>query len=117
MSEFKPILAIVIPCFNEELCVNSTAQKLLEILRILSDKNKISEKSYLYFVDDGSTDKTWQIIEELHNANPLLSSDIYCYCRPPRKIGQAKIDFSKKLLTNPKNLFILRTVFHKEQRR
>ena len=72
MSEFKPILAIVIPCFNEELCVNSTSQKLLEILRILSDKNKISEKSYLYFVDDGSTDKTWQIIEELHSTNPLV---------------------------------------------
>lgn len=72
MSEFKPILAIVIPCFNEELCVNSTAEKLLEILRILSDKNKISEKSYLYFVDDGSTDKTWQIIEELHSTNPLV---------------------------------------------
>ena len=72
MSEFKPILAIVIPCFNEELCLNTTIDRLLEILHDLSAKNKISEKSYLYLVDDGSTDKTWEIISGYHEQNPAV---------------------------------------------
>lgn len=69
MSEFKPILAIVIPCFNEELCLNSTISKLLEVLHVLAEKDKISDKSYLYLVDDGSTDNTWNIISEFHKSN------------------------------------------------
>ena len=72
MSESKPILAIVIPCFNEELCLNTTIQKLLEVLNVLSDKAKISEKSYLYLVDDGSSDNTWNIISDFHQKNPLV---------------------------------------------
>ena len=72
MSESKPILAIVIPCFNEELCLNTTIQKLLEVLHVLSDKGKISEKSYLYLVDDGSSDNTWNIISDFHQKNPLV---------------------------------------------
>ena len=72
MSESKPILAIVIPCFNEELCLNTTIQKLLEVLHVLSDKGKKSEKSYLYLVDDGSSDNTWNIISDFHQKNPLV---------------------------------------------
>lgn len=69
MNEFKPILAIVIPCFNEELCINSTAKRLLEVLDVLAEKNKISPNSYLYLVDDGSSDSTWNIITQLHETN------------------------------------------------
>ena len=69
MNEFKPVLALVIPCYNEELCIAATAGRLLEVLQSLIDKNKISEKSYLYFVDDGSFDNTWSLITELHKAN------------------------------------------------
>lgn len=61
-----PVLAIVVPCFNEELCLDSTCNKLVELLNILISKNKISDKSYIYFVDDGSVDNTWNIISELH---------------------------------------------------
>lgn len=64
-------LAIIIPCFNEELCVKSTANRLLEVLDELVCKNKITPESYLYFVDDGSSDRTWEIIEALHAENPL----------------------------------------------
>lgn len=67
-----PKLAIVVPCYNEELCVESTCKRLLEVLKYLIDKQKITSESYLYFVDDGSSDTTWQIIERLHTENNLV---------------------------------------------
>lgn len=72
MKESKPILAIVVPCYNEELCINTTANRLYDVITALANKNKISEQSYIYFVDDGSTDKTWDIISELHDKNPNI---------------------------------------------
>ncbi len=67
MSENKTKLAIIIPCFNEELVVKSTVETLLRVLDDIAGKGKISEESYIYLVDDGSKDKTWDIIEDLHN--------------------------------------------------
>lgn len=67
-----PKLAVIIPCFNEELCVESTCRRLLEVLEMLRDKGKISSDSYLYFIDDGSSDDTWKIIERLHSENPTV---------------------------------------------
>ena len=43
----KPTLAIIVPCFNEELCVKSTIEKLLILLNSLVDKNKIKNDRYL----------------------------------------------------------------------
>lgn len=60
----KTTLAIIVPCYNEELCIRSTIERLLEVMQMLNNKGKISEASYIYFVDDGSTDSTWQIITE-----------------------------------------------------
>lgn len=68
----KPLLAIVVPCFNEEQCVEETSEKLFEVLNDLIAKNKIKQDSYLYFVDDGSKDTTWEIIERLHKQNRLV---------------------------------------------
>jgi glycosyltransferase involved in cell wall biosynthesis len=65
----KPILAIVIPCFNEELCIKKTVEQLFVVIKDLINKGKIKEESYLYLVDDGSKDRTWSIIEEIHNSN------------------------------------------------
>lgn len=67
MSENKSKLAIIIPCFNEELVIKSTVEKLLAVMDDIIAKNKISEESYIYLVDDGSKDSTWKIIEALHN--------------------------------------------------
>ena len=67
MSEEKSRLAIIIPCFNEELVVKSTVETLLGVLDHIIQKGKISENSYIYLVDDGSKDSTWSIIEELHS--------------------------------------------------
>lgn len=68
----KPRLAIIVPCFNEELCVKSTVEQLLNVLNKLVSDEKIKPDSYIYLVDDGSVDKTWEIIEEFHNKNKLI---------------------------------------------
>ncbi len=67
MFEKKTTLAIIIPCFNEELVVKSTVETLLSVMDRLVINGKISKDSYIYLVDDGSKDKTWCIIEELHS--------------------------------------------------
>lgn len=68
----KPTLAIIIPCLNEELLIESTTKSLLEVLNSLIEKGKILQDSYIYFIDDGSKDNTWSIIEKLHQENPLV---------------------------------------------
>jgi glycosyltransferase involved in cell wall biosynthesis len=65
-----PKLVIAIPCYNEELCIEPTCNRLLEVMDMLVEKNKISSESYIYLVDDGSTDTTWAIIENLHHKYP-----------------------------------------------
>ena len=66
MSENNTKLAIIIPCFNEELVIESTVETLIKVLESLAEKNKISDESFIYLVDDGSKDKTWEITEKLH---------------------------------------------------
>ena len=72
MKEIKPTLAIVVPCYNEELCVCDTAEKLLKLLNYLVSNAKISENSYIYFVDDGSTDSTWNLIADMHSKTSAI---------------------------------------------
>ncbi len=61
------ILAIVVPCFNEEEMLPISSKELREKLAELVAKGKISEESFILFVDDGSKDKTWELIEKEHN--------------------------------------------------
>lgn len=61
----KPILYIVIPCFNEQEVLPKTAPLFLEQLKKLERRGKISYKSRILFVDDGSRDNTWDIISKL----------------------------------------------------
>ncbi|HYO99152.1 MAG TPA: glycosyltransferase family 2 protein, partial [Pyrinomonadaceae bacterium] len=61
-----PVLAIVVPCLNEELVISATARRLVEVLRHLSAAGKIDAESFVYLVDDGSADATWAVVEELH---------------------------------------------------
>ena len=60
-----PRLFIVIPCYNEQEVLPITAPMFLEKLRTLAEKGKISGQSRVLFVNDGSKDKTWQIICDL----------------------------------------------------
>ncbi len=64
MSKTK--LALIIPCYNEELVIGTTVRTLLNVLNGIIEKDKISKDSYIYLINDGSKDNTWQIIESLH---------------------------------------------------
>ena len=61
----KAKLAIIIPCYNEELVIDSTVRTLLGVMDKIIQKGKIEEDSYIYLIDDGSKDKTWNVIESL----------------------------------------------------
>ena len=61
----KTKLALIIPCYNEELAIKNTVEVLIKVLDGIIEKNKISKDSYIYLIDDGSKDKTWDVIEEL----------------------------------------------------
>ena len=65
MSEPRPILWIVIPCYNEEQVLPITAPQFLAKIQELVRQNKISPNSRILFVNDGSRDKTWEIIADL----------------------------------------------------
>lgn len=58
-------LSIVVPCYNEEEVLEESSKQLLSLLKKLVDSKEVDESSYIYFVDDGSKDKTWEIISSL----------------------------------------------------
>lgn len=66
-------LAIVVPCYNEEEMLKISSEALRAKLASLVSKQLISDDSFVLFVDDGSKDKTWQLIEEEHS----LYKEIY----------------------------------------
>lgn len=66
-------LYIVIPCYNEELVINETVSRLtVKIEKLIKDK-KINNKSRIMLVNDGSKDKTWDIINELYSTNKYIT--------------------------------------------
>lgn len=69
----KNILYIVIPCYNEEAVIRETAKQVAVKMQQLYEKELISEKSKVLFVDDGSKDMTWPMIEALHAENPMYA--------------------------------------------
>lgn len=66
-------LYLVIPCYNEEEVLRTTGKKLLEKITAMMKDELISKDSKVLFVNDGSKDRTWRIIEELHNQNDIFS--------------------------------------------
>ena len=69
----KKIIWLVIPCYNEHEVLPETSRQLEEIMRGLIKKDKISDKSKIAFVNDGSKDNTWNIITDLHEKNPMFT--------------------------------------------
>ncbi len=65
-------LAIVVPCYNEEPMLKLSSEALRKVLTDLIGKKKISEDSFILFVNDGSKDKTWALIEEEHELYPSM---------------------------------------------
>lgn len=63
------ILYLVIPCYNEEEVLPETSKRLAEKFAALTNEGKIGRESRIVFVDDGSKDRTWELIEGLHAQN------------------------------------------------
>ena len=70
------ILYMVVPCYNEEEVLHETAKRLKEKYTFLISRGLIDQQSRIVFVNDGSRDKTWQIIRELHETEPNFFSGI-----------------------------------------
>ena len=66
-------LYLVIPCYNEEEVLHETSKRLLDKMNTMIERELIHKDSKILFVNDGSKDKTWSIIEELHNQNDMFS--------------------------------------------
>jgi len=69
MTELK----IVVPCYNEEEVLPGTSKKLQLILDGLIKRKKVSNKSSIVFIDDGSSDRTWEIIESLSSSSSQIN--------------------------------------------
>lgn len=65
-------LYIVVPCYNEEEVLHETTKRLTDKMDRMIEGGLISQNSRIMYVDDGSKDKTWQIIEELHEREPRV---------------------------------------------
>ena len=66
------VLYIVVPCYNEEAVLPETQKELGNKLETMITAGAVSEKSRIIFVDDGSKDKTWELIEKYHSENPRI---------------------------------------------
>ena len=67
------VLYLVVPCFNEQEIIESSAGKLENKIRELIQKDYIDRKSKVVLVNDGSSDNTGKLIHEIHERNPLFS--------------------------------------------
>lgn len=67
-----PVIAVVVPCFNEQAALPITAKRLLEVLDCMASSGLISEESYILCCNDGSRDLTWNVIQMLHAGNPKI---------------------------------------------
>ena len=61
---------LVVPCYNEEEALPETARQLMQKLNTLKSAHRITERSRVMFVDDGSKDRTWELIASLHAESP-----------------------------------------------
>jgi glycosyltransferase involved in cell wall biosynthesis len=65
-----PTIGLVIPCYNEEEVLRETTRRLIPLLAQMREEGLISEQSAIFYVDDGSRDKTWALIQALSAAHP-----------------------------------------------
>ena len=75
MNENKT-LYIVVPCYKEQEVLPETSKRLKEKLNALIAAGKVSDKSRIMFVNDGSSDNTWPMIAELHEKEPEVFSGV-----------------------------------------
>lgn len=66
------VVYLVVPCYNEEEVLPEASKRLIAKLKGLMEKKLASEESRILFVDDGSKDKTWELIAGLHASTPYV---------------------------------------------
>jgi glycosyltransferase involved in cell wall biosynthesis len=71
-AEKIPRLAIVLPCLNESESIDNVVNQLLALIGELSSEALIARDSYLYFVDDGSSDSSWQMLADWNKKSPQV---------------------------------------------
>jgi len=71
-----PLISVIVPCFNEQEVLPETAKQLLNKLQNLMLNNIISKESKIVFIDDGSSDDTWQLIKNYHTDSPQYYAGI-----------------------------------------
>jgi glycosyltransferase involved in cell wall biosynthesis len=69
----QPLLTVVVPCYNEDEVFVETSSQLSAILKSLIEEKLIKQQSMILFVDDGSSDRTWDCISKEIKHNPLVS--------------------------------------------
>lgn len=72
-KDIQSTLFIVVPCYKEEAVIIETTQQLTKVLDIMVQKKLITIDSCILYVNDGSTDKTWELIEYLHHTNKYVA--------------------------------------------
>ncbi|WP_338646011.1 glycosyltransferase family 2 protein [Flavobacterium sp. KS-LB2] len=68
----KPIIGIVSPCYNEEQVLEETEKQLRNLILDLVERELVSDKSFVVFIDDGSSDATWTIIEQKASESSIV---------------------------------------------
>jgi glycosyltransferase involved in cell wall biosynthesis len=69
----RPVLYVVVPCYNEQEVLPETSKRLKAKMSALMEAGRIDGKSRVMLVNDGSKDRTWTMIEELHESDPLFA--------------------------------------------
>lgn len=72
VNNTAPRLALVLPCYNEGESIDYAATQLMALIQELAKEGLISKDSYLFFVDDGSTDETWAVIDKFNRRNKAI---------------------------------------------
>ena len=72
MAVEKPLIAVVVPCYNEEEVLPISIPKILDILDRMAVKGLVARESFVLCCDDGSKDATWKVINGLHSADPRV---------------------------------------------
>ncbi|MFM9836907.1 MAG: glycosyltransferase family 2 protein [Cyclobacteriaceae bacterium] len=67
-----PTLCLLLPCYNEEEIVRDSSSQLKELFKNLINEQIIKQDSFIVFVDDGSVDKSWQIIKDINQEAPFI---------------------------------------------
>ena len=65
MANPGPVIGIIVPCYNEQEVLDQSCAKLMGLLADLRSRNIVGQGSFIAFVDDGSRDQTWKMIEML----------------------------------------------------